>query len=87
MAEQSQIDVSSFSPGQAVRGSASLKEGMAVPPKPFVEGDLVAIMDDIGRFAQIGKEDMAVLRGRNDSGKAGIGTARTRGEIIGVTPS
>lgn len=78
------LDVSAYRAGQCIRGKASVKEGMTTPPRPFVEGDLVDIMDDIGRYAEIGKADMAILRKRNEagSGKAGIGTARTRGEII-----
>lgn len=78
------LDVSEFRPGQAIRGRATVKDGMTTPPRAFVEGDLVLIMDDIGRYAEIGREDMAILRAKNNSGsgKAGIGTARTRGEII-----
>lgn len=78
------LDVSAYKVGQTIRGKASVRDGMTTPPRPFVEGDLVDIMDDIGRYAEIGKDDMAVLRNRNQSGsgKAGIGTARTRGEII-----
>lgn len=78
------LDVSAYQVGQKVSGKALVKDGMTTPPRPFVEGDLVDIMDDIGRYAEIGKEDMAILRERNKtgSGKAGIGTARTRGEII-----
>lgn len=78
------LDISQYQVGKVVKGKASLKEAKTTPPKPFVEGDLVAIMDDIGRYAEIGREQMAILRERNSSGsgKAGIGTARTRGEII-----
>jgi DNA topoisomerase IA len=78
------VDISKFDVGSQVHGRASVREGKTVAPRPFVEGDLILIMDDIGRYADIGKEDAAVLRGKNaaGSGKAGIGTARTRGEII-----
>lgn len=78
------LDISAYQVGQKIGGSATLKVGKTMPPKQFVEGDLVDIMDDIGRYAQIGKEEMAVLKQKNQtgSGKAGIGTARTRGEII-----
>ncbi len=78
------IDVERFKKGQMVTGRASLKEGKTTPPRAFVEGDLIEIMDDIGRYAQIGRDEMDVLRQKNKSGsgKAGIGTARTRGEII-----
>lgn len=78
------IDIDRFKKGQTVTGRASLKEGKTTPPRAFAEGDLIDIMDDIGRYAQIGREDMEILRQKNKSGsgKAGIGTARTRGEII-----
>ena len=81
------IDISKYQVGQITTGTPSLREGKTKPPRPFVEGDLVDIMDDIGRYAEIGREDMAVLRQKNasGSGKAGIGTARTRGEIIKKT--
>jgi len=78
------LDVSKYQVGAAVHGRAFVREGKTTPPRPFVEGDLILIMDDIGRYADIGKEDAAILREKNKagSGKAGIGTARTRGEII-----
>jgi hypothetical protein len=78
------LDISKFEVGSAVRGRAYVREGKTVPPRYFVEGDLILIMDDIGRYANIGKEDAAILREKNStgSGKAGIGTARTRGEVI-----
>jgi DNA topoisomerase-3 len=76
--------ISKYSVGQKITGKASLREGKTTPPRLFIEADLVDIMDDIGRYASIDKADMAILREKNKagSGKAGIGTARTRGEII-----
>ncbi len=81
------LNQSAYATGQQVKGKASLREGATKPPRPFEEGDLVNIMDDIGRYANIGREDMAVLREKNQagSGKAGIGTSRTRGDIIKKT--
>jgi hypothetical protein len=78
------LDVSKYDVGSSIGGKASVREGKTTPPRAFVEGDLILIMDDIGRYANIGKEDMSVLKEKNKSGsgKAGIGTARTRGEII-----
>lgn len=78
------LDISAYKVGQPIHGRAVLKEGKTQSPRKFIEGDLIDIMDDIGRYADIGKEEMAVLRQKNSagSGKAGIGTARTRGEII-----
>lgn len=82
----SALDPSRYKAGQKITGVASITEGSTRKPRPFEEGDLVNIMDDIGRYAEIGREDMAVLmaksRDTGGSGKAGIGTARTRGEII-----
>jgi DNA topoisomerase-3 len=78
------LDPSQYKIGQTVHGTATLSIGKTRPPRAFEEGDLIDIMDDIGRYAQIGKDDMAILKERNaaGSGKAGIGTARTRGETI-----
>jgi DNA topoisomerase-3 len=78
------LDVSKYRVGEKIGGFSVLKESKTSPPRQFVEGDLVDIMDDIGKYAQIGRETMQVLRQKNKSGsgKAGIGTARTRGEII-----
>ena len=78
------LDVAQYEVGGTVNGRAFVREGKTAAPRPFVEGDLILIMDDIGRYANIGKEDAAILRDKNSagSGKAGIGTARTRGEVI-----
>lgn len=78
------LDIRKFEVGSKVTGRAFVRESKTVAPRPFVEGDLILIMDDIGRYANIGKEDADILREKNKagSGKAGIGTARTRGEII-----
>lgn len=80
------IDLSAFSVGQQVTGHANLKTGHTSPPSLFMEGDLIDVMDDIGRYANIGKEDMHTLKQANKTGSdkpgAGIGTARTRGEIV-----
>lgn len=81
------LDPSLFKVGQEIVGVASLTEKMTLPPRNFEEGDLVDIMDNIGRYADIGRDDLAVLKTRNaaGSGNAGIGTSRTRGEIIKKT--
>lgn len=78
------LDIQKFEVGSKITGRAFVRESKTVAPRPFVEGDLILIMDDIGRYANIGKEDADILREKNKagSGKAGIGTARTRGEII-----
>lgn len=78
------LDVSKYAVGATITGEAFIRQSSTKPPRQFIEGDLVDIMDDIGRYAEIGKDDAAILRERNKagSGKAGIGTARTRGEVI-----
>lgn len=78
------LDISAYQKGSVITGKASLREGKTKPPSQFIEADLIDIMDDIGRYAHIGTNDLAILREKNSAGtgKAGIGTARTRGEII-----
>ncbi len=78
------IDLKYFQVGMKITAKAGLREGKTKPPSLFMEGDLVSVMDDIGKYANIGKDDMQTLKQANKSGtgKAGIGTARTRGDII-----
>lgn len=76
------MDISQYSPGQKIGGKASLKTGRTTPPKPYTDATLVAVMEDVSRHTQMSKGAITTLREARADGKAGIGTARTRGSII-----
>lgn len=78
------IDVNDYVLGQRITAHASIKTKCTHAPLPFIEGDLVSIMEDVGRYTEIGHvaNDILIARNKSGSGKASIGTARTRGEVI-----
>lgn len=51
----STLDISAYTVGASVSGRATVREGKTKAPRPFVEGDLISIMDDIARYAEIGR--------------------------------
>ncbi len=76
------MDLSLYRVGTKVTGTASVRNGVTTPPKPFTDGDLISIMEDVSRYTEMQKSDAAILRARDSDGRAGIGTGRTRENII-----
>lgn len=77
------LDISRYRSGQVVRARASLKVEKTAPPGRLTEGELVRIMEDVNRFVEVGQADRSAPQAQAaEDGKAGIGTARTRSEII-----
>lgn len=67
----------SFQVGQKIGGKARVVGGKTTPPKPFTDGDLISIMEDVSRYYEGDAEHKKILRVTG-----GIGTARTRGPTI-----
>ncbi|MGI2328002.1 DNA topoisomerase 3 [Planococcus sp. YIM B11945] len=61
---------------EPVMGSIAIKEGMTTPPKPYTEGQLIAMMKTCGKFVE-DVEDTEILKEIE-----GLGTEATRSGII-----
>ncbi|RLQ90374.1 type IA DNA topoisomerase [Planomicrobium sp. Y74] len=61
---------------EAVTAKVAVKEGMTTPPKPYTEGQLIAMMKTCGKFAEEA-EDIEILKEVE-----GLGTEATRSGII-----
>lgn len=61
---------------EAVAAKVAIKEGMTTPPKPYTEGQLIAMMKTCGKFAEEA-EDIEILKEVE-----GLGTEATRSGII-----
>ena len=61
---------------EAVKADVAVKEGMTTPPKPYTEGQLIAMMKTCGKFVD-DVEDTEILKEIE-----GLGTEATRSSII-----
>ncbi|WP_084243949.1 type IA DNA topoisomerase [Planomicrobium okeanokoites] len=61
---------------EKVAAKVAVKEGMTTPPKPYTEGQLIAMMKTCGKFAE-DAEDSEILKEVE-----GLGTEATRSSII-----
>lgn len=61
---------------ETVAAKVAIKEGMTTPPKPYTEGQLIAMMKTCGKFAE-DAEDSEILKEVE-----GLGTEATRSGII-----
>ncbi|RNF40309.1 type IA DNA topoisomerase [Planococcus salinus] len=61
---------------EAVKSKIAIKEGMTTPPKPYTEGQLIAVMKTCGKFVE-DVEDTEILKEVE-----GLGTEATRSGII-----
>ncbi|WP_281864712.1 type IA DNA topoisomerase [Planomicrobium okeanokoites] len=61
---------------EKVTAKVAVKEGMTTPPKPYTEGQLIAMMKTCGKFAE-DAEDSEILKEVE-----GLGTEATRSSII-----
>ncbi|MGK7376768.1 DNA topoisomerase 3 [Planococcus sp. 1R117A] len=61
---------------EPVKGDIAIKEGMTTPPKPYTEGQLIAMMKTCGKFVD-DVEDTEILKEIE-----GLGTEATRSGII-----
>lgn len=61
---------------EPVKGEIAIKEGMTTPPKPYTEGQLIAMMKTCGKFVD-DLEDTEILKEIE-----GLGTEATRSGII-----
>lgn len=76
------MDIANYTVGKMIGGQASLTVGKTTPPKPFTDATLISVMEDVSRYTNISRDAAETLREARADGKAGIGTARTRGSII-----
>jgi len=62
--------------GEKVNGAVKLKEGATTPPKPYTEGQLIAMMKTCGKMVE-NEEEIEILKEVD-----GLGTEATRSGII-----